>query len=276
MNPRRVIAYIDGFNLYYGLKNASFQADYQHLQKGGRLSDCLGRSLYWLNIHSVIAAHLARGDTCTAIKYFTAPRKLPKLVSITARERQRMLASNDRQRIFVEAIQTLPLVEVIPGFYAEKNPHTCGKCGHARPSFEEKGTDVNLASQMVCDAFDNRMDLAIVISADSDLAAPIAAVQERGKKILALFAPGRKKAKHLREVVKECRNLTIKSIRGHTMPDVIQRGNGLPPINRPPEWMPGLGWVWEQPKPGELKPRGGWLRRVRKVVGRIILPEISD
>lgn len=38
---------------------------------------------------------------------------------------------------------------------------------------EEKGTDVNLACHLLVDAFQNRFDLALVLSGDSDLAEPI-------------------------------------------------------------------------------------------------------
>jgi hypothetical protein len=44
---------------------------------------------------------------------------------------------------------------------------------------EEKGTDVNLASHLLLDAIGGRIDAAIVISNDSDLAFPVAEVRKR-------------------------------------------------------------------------------------------------
>jgi uncharacterized LabA/DUF88 family protein len=41
---------------------------------------------------------------------------------------------------------------------------------------KEKGTDVNLATLMLTDAYTKRMDEAFVVSGDSDLALPVAVV----------------------------------------------------------------------------------------------------
>lgn len=49
---------------------------------------------------------------------------------------------------------------------------------------EEKGSDVNLASHLLLDAFRDAFDVAIVISNDSDLLTPITMVrQEFGKQV---------------------------------------------------------------------------------------------
>ena len=40
---------------------------------------------------------------------------------------------------------------------------------------EEKGSDVNLATYLLVDAFEDRFDVAVIISNDSDLKEPIAA-----------------------------------------------------------------------------------------------------
>ena len=49
---------------------------------------------------------------------------------------------------------------------------------------EEKGSDVNLASFMLLDAFQEDFDLALVISNDSDLAKPVEFVQDPlGKRV---------------------------------------------------------------------------------------------
>jgi uncharacterized LabA/DUF88 family protein len=42
---------------------------------------------------------------------------------------------------------------------------------------EEKGSDVNLASYLLLDAFNREYDLAVVVSNDSDLAEPIRLVR---------------------------------------------------------------------------------------------------
>lgn len=44
---------------------------------------------------------------------------------------------------------------------------------------EEKGSDVNIATRMLCDAFDGDFDVAVVISNDSDLLPPIRVIRHR-------------------------------------------------------------------------------------------------
>ena len=41
---------------------------------------------------------------------------------------------------------------------------------------EEKGSDVNLATNLLVDAFHNKYELAVIVSKDSDLLAPIKVV----------------------------------------------------------------------------------------------------
>ena len=61
---------------------------------------------------------------------------------------------------------------------------------------DEKGSDVNLASYLLLDAFKHECEIALVISNDSDLAEPIRIVREEfGMKIgVALPAKGKPSA----------------------------------------------------------------------------------
>ena len=53
-------------------------------------------------------------------------------------------------------------------------------------------TDVNIAIQLMTDAFDDAFDAALVISGDSDLTTPIRRVRERfpAKRAIVAFPPG--------------------------------------------------------------------------------------
>lgn len=44
---------------------------------------------------------------------------------------------------------------------------------------EEKGSDVNVASHLLIDIFEQRVDAAVVISNDSDLALPVRHARQR-------------------------------------------------------------------------------------------------
>ncbi len=52
---------------------------------------------------------------------------------------------------------------------------------------EEKGSDVNLATELLNDCFQNKFDNAIIVSNDSDLIAPIKLIRESfGKRVTIL------------------------------------------------------------------------------------------
>ena len=49
---------------------------------------------------------------------------------------------------------------------------------------EEKGSDVNLATHLISDAYEEAFDVAVLITNDSDLLAPVELVRNRlGKKV---------------------------------------------------------------------------------------------
>ncbi|MGV3724198.1 MAG: NYN domain-containing protein, partial [Actinomycetota bacterium] len=56
---------------------------------------------------------------------------------------------------------------------------------------EEKGSDVNLATYLLLDAFDDKFEAAVVISNDSDLAEPIRVVRRHFRKPVVVLHPCR-------------------------------------------------------------------------------------
>lgn len=249
LTKNRVIAYVDGFNVYYGLKNACRDADYFHLANGGKPSECMGRMLYWLDIRAVILSVLRSDERCVAIKYFSATRRVPQLVAVA--DVAPYIASNERQTIFLDALRTLEDLEVILGWYSEKTPHLCPECQHQWPAFEEKMTDVNIATHLLRDAYEDSCDHAIVMSADADLAPPIEAVQATGRTVTVVLPPGRRRADRLRKTADHTRNLKIRHLRDKMLANEIHR-SGLPPLVRPTRWEKPSGWVWASPPPERM------------------------
>lgn len=138
----KTIVYIDGFNLYYGALK--------------------GTSNKWLNLESYFTRLLPH-DEITAIKYFSAP------VNGTA---------GDRQRYYLLALDTLPLVTVILGKFKNKTAtcfvSACGFRGDRRyQTSEEKRTDVNIAVHLLDDAYQGNAEKLVIVSGDSDLIPPI-------------------------------------------------------------------------------------------------------
>ena len=102
--------------------------------------------------------------------------------------------AGDQQKVHMAAIEAKAdtSLDIVLGHYATRS-HTCNSCHHAQSVYEEKMTDVNLGIRLMVDAFDNRYDTAIVVSADSDLAPAISTVHERyaNKRVIAAMPPGR-------------------------------------------------------------------------------------
>ena len=158
----RVIAYVDGFNLYYGLKA-------KH-----------GRKYLWLDLQGLAVSMLRPGDTLASVKYFTARvRNDPN--------------GEQRQSVYLDALAShCPLLTVIDGRFQEK-VRLCHNCNSTWTSYEEKETDVSIAVAMVEDAVLSNYDTALLVSADSDLCPSVRSVRRLSprKRIIAAFPPRR-------------------------------------------------------------------------------------
>lgn len=141
---QRLIVYIDGFNLYHGLK------------------DQFGRSMLWLDLVS-LGQSLRPTQRLVAVKYFTAP----VLNNPAAQGRQAHYQAALAARYPTQ-------LETIQGRYQSRSVK-CVKCGHSYTKYEEKETDVNIATALMTDAALHNMDTAILVSADSDLAPAVRA-----------------------------------------------------------------------------------------------------
>ena len=154
------VVYIDGFNFYYGAVK--------------------GTPHKWLD-HEALCRRLLPKDQIVKIRYFTA--------RISARPDDPQQAV--RQETYLRALATLPLIEIHYGHYVTRptrmplaNPPAKGARTVEVLKTEEKGSDVNLATYLLLDAFQKRCDTAVVISNDSDLAEPVRIAQsEAGIKV---------------------------------------------------------------------------------------------
>ena len=156
-------AYIDGLNLYYGaLRNRP--------------------ALKWVNPHRLLE-RLLPGLNVERIRYFST-----LAISLAGDpERQR------RQAVYFRALRTIPSLTIHEGRMAIRT-----KTGIMLPKssptqvatlevFEEKRTDVNIASHLLLDAFEGRYDTAVIVSNDSDLTTPIEMVVNRlGKRVITV------------------------------------------------------------------------------------------
>jgi uncharacterized LabA/DUF88 family protein len=192
----RVVAYIDGFNLYFGLKDSGW------------------RRYYWLNLERLVQNLSRPGQIVESVKYFTARVSQPP-------DKQK------RQATFIEAVETLPLVTVFFGKY-QLNPRQCLHCGHADTVPNEKMTDVNIAVEMLSDAFLDRFDSALLISADSDLVAPLRRIRQLfPKKRIVLAFPPKRASKELKKVANAYFTIGRDVIAKSLLPREVRKADGF-------------------------------------------------
>ena len=147
---RRVCVYIDGFNLYFGLKSKNW------------------KHYYWLDMRRLAESLLKPYQKLEFVRYFTS--RISK--NSTSPDKVK------RQAIYLEVLQTLPDFAIHYGHYLQKQ-RKCRNCDKTWETYEEKMTDVNIAVQLLSDAQDDRFDTAIMISGDSDLTSPVSEVLRR-------------------------------------------------------------------------------------------------
>jgi hypothetical protein len=128
-----------------------------------------------------------------------------------------------------------PDTEIIFGRF-QPDPKSCDKCGHANFHPQEKKTDVNIATNLICDALDDKFDTALLITADSDLVPAIEAVKKLKpqKRITVAFPPGRY-SKELENTCHAMIRIWEPVLRKSRLPEKIAR-HGLPDIIRPQKY----------------------------------------
>tara|TARA_R110002049_G_scaffold47902_1_gene138358 strand:- start:49894 stop:50601 length:708 start_codon:yes stop_codon:yes gene_type:complete len=212
----RAIVYIDGFNLYYGMRSKGW------------------RRYYWLDLQKFAENLVPRGLNIRAVNYFTA-RIDGGVASDPPVEQARQAASRRRQFDYLTAVSTLPIVKVIEGRFLRKEQR-CRSCSAKSLVPEEKKSDVNLATQLVVDAFHDRYDAAFVVTGDSDLADTIALVRQefRNKSVVVAFPPNRK-SRDLTEAATNNIDVFRRTLARSQLPDTVRVRKHS--VRRPREWM---------------------------------------
>ena len=206
MSFDRVFAYVDGLNLHHGMLDARLH------------------NARWLDLWAMCATLPRPGQRLSLVRYFTA------------RIRDDLSAAKD-QAVFIDALLARGGVEIDFGYFLATSVE-CRQCGFVRPRNEEKRTDVNMVVRLLEDAFDDRFDLAIVVSADSDFVAPIESVRRRfpDKRVMVAFPPKRRSAQ-LRRAADAAHHLSGPTIRSSRLPDPVIAASGVE-LRAPREWLP--------------------------------------
>jgi uncharacterized LabA/DUF88 family protein len=99
---------------------------------------------------------------------------------------------------------------------------------------EEKGSDVNLASYLLLDAFDNDYDIAVIISNDSDLKEPIEIVRNRFELEVGVLNPQKNTSHALRRAASFYRRLRKGALQASQFHEVLTDAHGT--ITKPNSW----------------------------------------
>lgn len=100
---------------------------------------------------------------------------------------------------------------------------------------EEKGSDVNLATYLLLDGFQQDYEQAVIISNDSDLVEPIRVVRKHLGLSVGVFNPHRKTiSRALQHVASFYRPIREGVLRASQFPPVLQDAHGM--ITKPRGW----------------------------------------
>ncbi len=204
MAPKTIV-YIDGFNFYYG---------------------CIKGSPYrWLDLFRFAQLTLPKNDVIK-VKYFTAMVKpTPQDGTKTA-----------RQQTYLRALATVPELEVFLGSFQAHpvtRPLASGK-GSARViDMKEKGSDVNLATELLVDAFTGAYDIAAIVTNDSDLVAPVRAVRRLGKAV-GIINPHQRQSVELRNCASFIKEVRPWALQAAQLPPILHDAHGQ--IHKPAKW----------------------------------------
>jgi uncharacterized LabA/DUF88 family protein len=202
--PRSVMVYIDGFNLYFGMKEEGL------------------RRFYWLDVQKLAQSFIRPQFALQGVRYFSARISGPP-------------SKQQRQSSYLQAIENLVGCTTHYGQYQNVS-RQCTNCQHVDQIPNEKMTDVNLAVELLTDAFNNSFDTAIIVSADSDLSPPIEKVRSLfpQKRVMIAFPPGRN-SKRLMQIATGYFYISRSSLAQSQLPNQITLPSGYV-LNRPQRW----------------------------------------
>ena len=201
---KRAIAYIDGFNLYYGLRSKAW------------------KRFYWLNLQRLASLLLKPDQTLVRTKYFTSIVNYPE-------------DKNRRQNTYLDALRTLRDLDIYYGQFLAETV-TCSQCGHTYRTHHEKMTDVNIAVELLSDAYQDRFDVALLVSADGDLVGLIRSLRQLypQKRLVVVFPPGRY-SNALKDVANACLHITANVLSRSLFADQVTNAAGIT-LRRPGKW----------------------------------------
>jgi uncharacterized LabA/DUF88 family protein len=211
----RVSFYVDGFNLFYGLRRLKkVDADWQ--------------KCYWIDFVKLFQQFTGTNQSLEKVYYFTAPPLDTE--------------KNNRQRLLFSANSLIngEKFEVVDGKFFQKTVK-CKLCNKANKTYEEKHTDVNIAIKMIDDCLQGNVDTIALVSADGDLLTPLRLINKRFPTVkIRVYFPPANKSDALKNYMKSLKKQVVQLGKNKArflysiMPDVVTKNDVSYSI--PPKW----------------------------------------
>ena len=210
-NMSRVIALVDGFNLYHSIKD--IQLD-------------IGVCLKWLDIYSLCKSYIPlviRNANLTQVYYFTALATHLNDPAVIA-----------RHKAYITCLEATGVITEYGRF--KPKDVICPACNTSFVKNEEKETDVRIATK-ICHLLGCKMCEAILlVTGDTDLAPSIEhANQCFPGKVICFAFPYRRASYRLQQIAPGSFKMNRKNYANHQLPDPFPLSSGNP-ISKPSTW----------------------------------------
>lgn len=211
--------FIDGFNLYHAIDDL----DRPHLK--------------WCNYWRLAELLKDKKEVLSCV--VTATAYYPDFNKKIRHERH------------VNALQNVG-VHVLLGHYV-KDDMDCRDCGHTWKKPTEKEGDINIALSLIDAAYNDLIDHAYLVTADTDHVATLRLFKKRfpNKKATIVAPPGRPHSQHLLGYALK-RTITEDHIDLACFPHIVT-AEGKKAVTRPREYDPPAGWVHPNDRPQKGK-----------------------
>jgi hypothetical protein len=209
--PLKINVYVDGFNLYYG---------------------ALRRTPYkWLDLGRLCSLILPN-DKVNRIRYFTA-----RVSSYTHDP-----DAPTRQDVYLQALATIPSITIHFGHFLAStvrmqlaHPLQGAPRTVEVKKTEEKGSDVNLATYLLRDAFLRDFEGAVLITNDSDLLEPIKIIRAELNLHVGLLNPHPRPSRVLMKYASFVKQIRAGLLARCQFDDPITLANGSM-LHKPASW----------------------------------------
>ncbi len=190
MTKLRAAFYVDGFNLYHSIK------------------DLRNDRLKWLSLGALAKELIpSRDEQVNSISYFSALAHVRGMDSVK------------RHETYLAALRKEGVTCILGRFKGQ--PRKCYACGNCWKHPEEKETDVNIAIQMVADAYEDKFDVCYLVTADTDLVPPLQFIKAQfpNKMIVAVSPPNRPHGQQIRSIAHRALTLNPRQLARCRLPE---------------------------------------------------------